>query len=264
MKNALVKIQFIISAFFFVFCTDLFCEEFNKTVTKEFEVNAQILKRDVKLYSITYYNTEGLPVHIKYNTGDEWFAYDTRGNCIWSKSNTKGYFEEWMEYDQDNHLIYRKEAAEVDDLIEETWYEYDYYGNVTSEKIKRYNLKGKFDCEIECSYENTYDDFGNLIRVEDDRGYVTLYEYEYDEDGNLLSKTENGSSHVTYEYDRRGNVVKKIYHYDEGDEYVYVYEDDRFLVYEKWPRDGEEVFYEYEFDVYHYPLIKVKKEYLTW
>lgn len=256
MKTGLTKIHFAIIAMTLAFCADLFCDEFGKRLTKEFETDDRTFTREVKLYSITYYDKNENPIHTKYEDSDAWFAYDTSGNCIWSKDNLKGEFEEWMQYNEKSQLIYRKLKSEYDGYISEEWYEYDYEGNVIHTTTKEYNLDGDLLKEYESWCENTYDESGNLIWVENDRGFTKHYEYEYDEDVNLVSMTLLG---VTSVYDRNGKVIREkgahleiVYEYLDGD-----------LIYENWGGTNE-CFYEYEYDKNNYYRIKVKREYEAW
>ena len=111
--------------------------------------------------------------------------------------------------------------------------EYDSHGNITS----------VVNGEQTSVFINTYDDFGNLISVENDSGTLTTYTYDangnltgnsisdhsltvsrtYDANGNLASLTNADGSVCYYQYDENNNLVS--FTDQNGNRTLYAYDD---------------------------------------
>lgn len=99
--------------------------------------------------------------------------YDERGNEIHSK-NEFG-FESFIEYNEKSKPVHKKTMF-LDNLSEESWFNYDENGHKIYEKDNN---------DYEKWYE--YDSQGNLTHEKDNRGNEAFYKNEYNEKGTLKS-----------------------------------------------------------------------------
>ena len=114
------------------------------------------------------------------------------------------------EYNDQGNLIKKTgydETGAVSDVME-----YDIHGNQISEIYYR---EGSVDLALE--YKNEYDDKGCMVKTTvtfiDDGALRNTMEYEYDSKGNLIKEVEyfaDGNEGSVCEYDDKGNMTKLI------------------------------------------------------
>lgn len=194
--------------------------------------------------------------------GKNVYRYDDNGNCT-----------EEIKYDENGEFVLRyvhiyengkkKETDEYNekgDVVLLTLYEYDEYGNVTSElvldkelnevqksvfeydKNQRETLCATYDENGNISFkqEQAFDDFGNLITLvayAEDGSAESIYKYKYDDHNNLISVAEYddknkqisiSSYQNEYEFDEMGNMTlyRRLYEGTETELFVKIYEFD--------------------------------------
>lgn len=185
-------------------------------------------------------------VHKKeYLEDEEWLEYDNDGKLLYRKH---GSIEEWYDYDDHNTLYYTKYKYSNND-IRETRLQHTY--NEKSQLIYTIdpNLNKDFS-NYEQWYE--YDERGNLVHYKNSHSEKF---YEYDENNNKTSETFY--SWVTiFKYDSRGN---KIYSNGSGREEWFAYDSKNNLTYSYEGED--EKWFEYEYDTNGNIIHKVSKYY---
>lgn len=165
---------------------------------------------------------------------------------VYAGSGQQSWEMRYLLFDVDGNVS-EQYRCEYDDKGNETlWVQYDAEGKI--------NLFEGYECDTYISYypyrrsENTYDDFGNLIKITiygyenndgttykkytyDDAGHLIkeeeiagdpyTQEYTYNEQGYLVSSFSSDSYGVygkEYEYDDNGNCIKELYRHFERDE----------------------------------------------
>jgi hypothetical protein len=201
-------------------------------------------------------------LEIFYKDGEEdtryTYEYDQNGNKIKGTcTDEDGTTVTTYEYNTDNNLIHEIEYDEDGQVVSEDTY--DSYGNWTSSK---YN--GEY-FSSDRTYENEYDDNGNLVKcTEYNLGEIYDYiVYTYDSNNNcILEETYEPESDTPYEiteseYDSEGNQLREVRTYngsiDKLEEYAYDSNGNTTMIkVESYDYDGNiedwSYHYEYEYD----------------
>lgn len=197
---------------------------------------------------------------------ETWYEYSKLSKKVHKNDYIDG--EEWLEYDNNNNLIYRKHGS-----IEE-WYDYDDHNTLYYTKYKysandiretrlqhTYNEKGQLIYTIDpnlnkdfSNYEQwyEYDERGNLVHYKNSHSEQF---FEYDENNNKVSEKFYYWV-TTFKYDSRGN---KIYSNMDGREEWFAYDSHNNLIYSYEGED--EKWFEYEYDDNGNVTHKVSKYY---
>ena len=217
----------------------------------------------------TFYNFDS---HLEFmnetfeNIGDEaWYKYDSHGNRIFAMTtdtqtgNTK--------YDENGNQIHFNFSSTV-----KTWYEYDDTGNPLLKKssdgtkegesvtVYEYNQNGMLVKEIITSGEQKdetvvdykYNDAGNLLSVKNSNGSGAKYEYNSDGKLSYYEATDSKGHRIEfkyYKYDDRGNIISFHDRNSEPEDWIFEYNSDNMLVYERGQNTDSEhvVYYEEEY-----------------
>lgn len=174
---------------------------------------------------IMEYDSNGNQIHLIGPDNYEVISkYDKNNNLIWEKKLPYN-IEVSNKYDARNNLIYTKSQNEFG--TGETWYSYDSYGKLISEKNEKgtekkyeYNNAGKLIHEYIVNEDNSdswydYDKKGNKIYYLASFGIEEIN--KYDKKGNVIYTRMNSSYAVTetvYKYNYYSNgIMKEIIQY---------------------------------------------------
>ncbi len=117
------------------------------------------------------------------------------------------------------------EVNGIADISQVTEYTYDEAGNLVGEVVSgrdpfAFAYSGNLATNT-INREMEYDEAGNVIRkAEDINGEKTTYEYSYDQNGNLIKINEDNGIHELI-YDEKGNLLKEAYLNSWSNEYEY-------------------------------------------
>ncbi len=140
---------------------------------------------DSKNWWVQYkYDKDNNLIYMESESIKKWYKYNEKKQLTYEKiyyldNNPIVKYEEWTEYDKNNHKCYSYNSKGI-----KTWYKYDSNGR----EIYTKNSKGN-------ETKHNYDTYGNLTYKNNGLEPETWYEYKYNQMGQIVEKTIYESLH---------------------------------------------------------------------